>query len=118
MFLKQEELSNVRDHVKEGIVLTIRGNAQYDKYVREVSVLATDIIKGQEKEERMDNAEEKQVELHMHTQMSAMDGVSSATDLIKRASKWGHKAIAITDHGVVQAFPEAMEAGRKYGIKI
>ena len=118
MFIKKDELDKLKENVKAGVVLKIKGFAQYDKYIKETSVLVTDILKGIKKEERMDNSEEKRVELHLHTQMSAMDGVSSAGDLIERAKKWGHKAIAITDHGVVQAFPEAMDAAKKNGMKV
>ncbi|MBP5426457.1 MAG: PolC-type DNA polymerase III [Clostridiales bacterium] len=118
IFLKKDDLIRIKDHVKEGAVLKVKGDAQYDKYIREVSIYVLGILKGEEKEKRMDNADEKRVELHLHTQMSAMDGVSSASDLIKRVSSWGHKAVAITDHGVVQAFPEAMDAAKKYGIKV
>ena len=87
----------------------ISGTAQFDPFAKEIGIIANIIIEVPEKkkQERMDRAEVKRVELHMHTQMSQMDGMTAATDLIKRAMKWGWKSIAITDHGVVQAFPEA-----------
>ena len=89
--------------------IKIEGTAQFDPFAKELGVIANTIIEstGLKKQTRMDEAKVKRVELHMHTQMSQMDGVTSATDLLKRAVKWGMKSIAITDHGVVQAFPEA-----------
>ena len=89
--------------------IKLEGTAQFDPFAKELGVIANVIIEstGLKKQVRMDEAKEKRVELHMHTQMSQMDGVTSATDLLKRAVKWGMKSIAITDHGVVQAFPEA-----------
>ena len=89
--------------------IKLEGTAQFDPFAKELGVIANVIIEstGLKKQVRMDNAKEKRVELHMHTQMSQMDGITSATELLKRAAKWGMKSIAITDHGVVQAFPEA-----------
>ena len=89
--------------------IKVSGNAQMDTFSNELTVMVNTIVEteGLKKEIRQDNSKEKRVELHMHTQMSQMDAMTSAKDLIKRAMKWGMKSIAITDHGVVQAFPEA-----------
>ena len=89
--------------------IKLEGTAQFDPFSKELGVIANTIIEssGLKKESRKDEAKVKRVELHMHTQMSQMDGMTSATELLKRAVKWGMKSIAITDHGVVQAFPEA-----------
>lgn len=93
-----------------GIYAAVRGRAKFDDYANEVVLFANDIAMLPTPPVRQDNAEVKRVELHMHTQMSQMDAVNSAKDLIKRAEYWGHKAVAITDHGVVQAFPDGMHA--------
>lgn len=116
-FLKPQETEEVLDNVKKGLYCKVRGEAIYDTYAREVVIMGRDILK-MGKIERMDGSEEKRVELHCHTAMSAMDGITSATKLIERAAKWGHKAIAITDHGVVQAFPDAQIAAKKNKIKV
>ncbi len=108
-FLGEEKAERIVKRVKKAKGLRIVGNAQFDQYSNELTVMANTIVEteGLQKIERQDLAEEKRVELHMHTKMSQMDAMTSATDLIKRAMKWGMKSIAITDHGVVQAFPEA-----------
>lgn len=93
-----------------GMYVVCRGTAKYDDYAKEVVLMANDVAAIPSPPVRQDNAEKKRVELHMHTQMSQMDGVSSAKDLINRAVYWGHKAIAVTDHGVVQSYPDAMHA--------
>ena len=108
-FVVPEKLKEVLGKLKNAKGVKIAGTAQFDPFAKELGVIANVIIEtpGRKKEKRMDNAKEKRVELHMHTQMSQMDAVSSAKDLIKRAMSWGMKSIAITDHGVVQAFPDA-----------
>lgn len=116
-FLKPQETEEVLDNVKKGLYCKVRGEAIYDTYAREVVIMGRDILR-MSKIERMDGAEEKRIELHCHTNMSAMDGIASATKIIERASKWGHPAIAITDHGVVQAFPDAQIAAKRNKIKV
>ena len=108
-FVVPEKVKEVLKRLKEAKGVKIEGTAQFDPFSKELGVIANTIIEtpGKKKNKRMDNAEVKRVELHMHTQMSQMDGMTSAKDLIKRAMSWGMKSIAITDHGVVQAFPEA-----------
>ena len=108
-FVPGERGAEVLKKIQSAKGVKIEGTAQFDPFAKELGVIANTIIEtpGRKKQERMDLAEEKRVELHMHTQMSQMDAMTSATDLIKRAMKWGMKSIAITDHGVVQAFPEA-----------
>ncbi len=97
------------DCLKKGTTVLIRGEAVDDRYDHEISIKPYDIMIVKKKE-RTDNAEIKRTELHCHTKMSMMDGVAEVSDIINTAYKWGHKAIAITDHGVVQAFPDAMKA--------
>lgn len=105
--------------VKKGIWVKVRGGIQHDTFVRDLVMIAKDIneIKPVQKQD-LAKEDEKRVELHLHSPMSQMDAVTSCSRLIEQASKWGHKAIAITDHGVVQSFPEAYSAGKKNGIKI
>ncbi|MGJ7044448.1 PolC-type DNA polymerase III [Thermoanaerobacterium thermosulfurigenes] len=116
-FLNGEKYSLIKDRLTIGSNVKVRGAVIYDKYERDLILNAKD-IEMCEKSFRVDSHLQKRVELHVHTQMSSMDGVSSAESLIKRASEWGHKAIAITDHAVLQAYPEAQSAAKKYGIKV
>ena len=104
--------SAVIDNIKKGDTIVVQGDVEYDKYAGELVVNARSIGTAQ-KVKVVDNAEKKRVELHIHTNMSQMDAVTSAGDLVNRAYQWGHKAVAITDHGVAQAFPDAMKAADK-----
>ncbi len=109
IFTKPEEMKKVKGRLKSAKGVKLEGKSGISNFTHEMEILANVVIEteGIKKVVRQDLAEVKRVELHMHTQMSQMDAMTSATDLIKRAMKWGWKSIAITDHGVVQAFPEA-----------
>ncbi len=107
-FLDKKTFESIDPRIKKGSFVILQGRPQIDAYSNnELCIMINNINEGTKPEGRKDTAQEKRVELHLHTQMSAMDGVSSATDIIKQAIKWGHSAIAITDHGVAQSFPEA-----------
>ena len=108
-FLQKDQSKKVIKRLNKAPGVQLAGTAQMDTFSNEITIMANTIVEteGLKKEVRQDNSEVKRVELHMHTKMSQMDAMTSATDLIKRAMKWGMKSIAITDHGVVQAFPEA-----------
>ena len=125
---QQEELPPITDEQRAVVADTckrlkdcdgvmVKGECRYDNFAHECTIMAGSIVK-YDLPKRTDNAEEKRIELHLHTQMSNMDSVASASALIARAAKWGHPAIAVTDHGVVQAYPEAFGAAKKNGIKL
>lgn len=108
-FIAKEKAGELMDAIRTGLYLTIQGKVSYDTYEKETILDPTGIALSQ-KPMRMDTCEQKRVELHLHTNMSTMDGISPMKDLMKRAKAWGHTAIAVTDHGVAQAFPDAMHA--------
>ncbi|WP_163101540.1 PolC-type DNA polymerase III [Peribacillus alkalitolerans] len=119
MFSRDKEDASTLARVKKGMWLRVQGSIQNDTFVRDLVMIANDIneIKAQGRKD-LASEDEKRVELHLHTPMSQMDAVSSVSTLISQAKKWGHKAIAVTDHAVVQSFPEAYGAGKKNDIKI
>ncbi len=112
MFVHNEQLSELAGDLKVGAFLKLKGVTVNDTFDRELTIGSViGVMKIPDfTTARMDNSVRKRVELHCHTKMSDMDGVSDVKDIIKRAKKWGHRALAITDHGCVQAFPDANHA--------
>lgn len=119
MFSRDKDDAELMTLLKKGTWLRVRGSVQNDTFVRDLIVMAQDIMEIRV-DARKDTAPEdsKRVELHLHTPMSQMDAVSSVDALVGQAAKWGHPAIAITDHAGVQSFPDAYAAGKKHGIKV
>lgn len=117
VFGEKKKCEDLVENLKDGKTVLVRGAINMDTYMHTYLINARAVTEI-EKIEKQDNAPKKRVELHLHTNMSAMDGMTSAKELVSRAIAWGHKAIAITDHGVVQAFPEACNTAAKAGIKI
>lgn len=119
MFTRDQEDAKLAPLIKDGLWVKVRGSIQHDTYARELVMMANDLEQIEPQiDKRLDTAEHKRVEWHAHTTMSAMDALCSPGKLVERAAEWGHQAVAITDHGVVQAFPEAYNAAKKHGIKV
>ncbi len=112
IFREKDECKKLIANLSEGAFVLVRGYTTYDKYDKEMNITANHICLAEPPEERADTEEFKRVELHMHSNMSDLDGMTPVAELVKRAAKWGHKAVAITDHGGVQGFPDAMNTAR------
>lgn len=104
--------------IKKGNWYRIQGNVQYQSFDSQLSIMVQALAPIEQPDPLRDNAEHKRIELHLHTKMSGLDGIIDVGDAVKMAASLGHSAVAITDHGVIQAFPEAYRAGKKHGIKI
>ncbi len=116
-FVSRTKCEDIKNALKNTDAVKVSGNAGYDNYSREICVMVKSIEEC-EAMKRQDTAQVKRVELHMHTNMSALDGVADERQVVKKAAEFGHEAVAITDHGVVQAFPGAFEMAKKLGIKV
>ena len=120
IFANPDEKETVKKLVADGKRVRVKGRAVHDKFDNEIDILSVIGVKKMEgsSQGRMDRAPVKRVELHCHTKMSDMDAVSGAKEIVSQAIRWGHKALAITDHGVVLSFVEAMHAAEKSDLKI
>ncbi|WP_130807040.1 PolC-type DNA polymerase III [Senegalia massiliensis] len=116
IFANKKQQPQIDEDLSIGEAYIITGGIMYDTFSRELVMMGKGIKKSY-LTKRKDTYKEKRVELHLHTQMSDMDGMTNIEDYMKRAKEWGHQAVGITDHGVVQGFPEAMNASKKHGVK-
>ncbi|MCD8047741.1 MAG: PHP domain-containing protein, partial [Clostridiales bacterium] len=109
-FLENRQAQPILDQIKVGMYVIVEGKLGINSYSGEMELSPYAIAPAKAPKGRMDNAREKRVELHLHTRFSTMDGLTEIKDAVKRAISWGHSAIAVTDHGVAQAFPDAWHA--------
>ncbi len=116
-YIRGDEDKAIIDAVRDGMYVTVQGTVGYNRYDEDMSLEPRNIVKGK-KALREDTAKDKRIELHLHTRYSTLDALTDPTAAVATAARWGHSAIAITDHGVAQAFPEVWKAGKKHGIKI
>ena len=116
-YLRSEDDQSIINKINVGDHIIVSGVVNYSRYDEDMVIEPRHIMKGK-KHVRPDNAEEKRVELHVHTRFSALDALTEPAEIVKRAAYWGHPAIAVTDHGVCQAFPDMWKAGKKHGVKI
>ncbi len=119
-FTTPDKKENILQLVRRGARVRVKGTAVLDKFDGEITIGSVTGIKKAEQtaNRRMDRAPVKRVELHCHSKMSGMDGVSDVKQVVKRAIEWGHKAIAVTEHGVVQSFVDAWHAAQGSDLKI
>lgn len=116
-FYASGEDRSILDKVREGQHLTVSGKVTFNKFDDDLVIEPRSIVLGKA-EVRPDKSEKKRVELHLHTRYSALDALTDPAKAVERAAFWGHPAIAVTDHGVAQAFPEMWKAGKKHGVKV
>ena len=117
LFVTEEACGELLRTLKDGACVLVRGHFEYDNFSRQNCLRVKSIVSARRVLPE-DSAPEKRVELHLHTNMSEMDGLADIDSLAARAAAWGHRALAVTDHGVAQAFPAAMAAGKKHGVKL
>ncbi|GAB6098853.1 PolC-type DNA polymerase III [Halanaerocella petrolearia] len=116
--LFENKNDNLSEKIGKGKWVKVQGNVEFDTYDQELMLKPYNVVSSSPITERKDEAEDKRVELHLHTKMSDMDSVLDVEDAIEQAAEWGHSAVAITDHGVVQSFPEAYSAAQDKDIKV